>query len=174
MGEGPWPESQRSIRCIKRLRRRLHQHREVFESMIIELNTFAIDLAMHVWVDGHWIALPLTRSSRRIHAAHAGVQAQLDLDDPTSESIGYRIEFTAPFRTRLRLRASLSQEKDLFHLIPGNVHGDNNASHVRPGEFPCLTSSRPAEQNCAPLWQLRADRASHPVSILACQRGAVG
>ena len=42
------------------------------------------------------------------------------------------------------------------------------------GEFPCLTDSRPTERNCASLWEFRADRASHPVSILCCDRGAVG
>src|SRR5437016_2560127 len=105
MGEGARPEPERSSRCGKGLGRRLHQHREVSESMIIELNSFAIDLALHVWVDGHWIAPPLMRSGRRILGELAGVRSQIDLDDPTSESIGYRIEFTAPFRTRLRLRA---------------------------------------------------------------------
>ena len=31
------------------------------------------------------------------------------------------------------LRASLAGERNLFHLIPGNIHGDNNAAHVRAG-----------------------------------------
>jgi hypothetical protein len=68
----------------------------------------------------------------------------------------------------------LADQQDLFHLIPGNIHGDNNAAYVRPGEFPCLTRARPHERNCAALWEFRADRASHPVSILCCNGGAVG
>src|SRR5205823_9526624 len=53
-------------------------------------------------------------------------------------------------------------------------HGDNNAAHVRAGEFPCLTAARSADRNCAGLWEFRADRASHPVSMLCCAEGAVG
>jgi hypothetical protein len=84
------------------------------------------------------------------------------------------LTFTSGVATRLRFRATLLDQHELFHLIPGNIHGDSNAAHVRAGEFPCLTTSRLTERNCAPLWEFRADRASHPVSILCCAAGAVG
>src|SRR6185503_2364662 len=101
------------------------------------------------------------------------VRAELLLDR-ANDRIRYTLNFRSDFATRLRLRAAALYEHHLFHLIPGNIHGDNNAEHVRAGEFPCLTDARPAERNCAPLWEFRADRASHPVSILCTAKGAVG
>jgi hypothetical protein len=71
------------------------------------------------------------------------------------------------------LRLRLLHAPQPFHLIPGNIFGDNNADHVRAGEFPVLSTQRRFERNRAPLWEFRADRASHPVSMLACDRGVV-
>lgn len=142
--------------------------------MIVELNGFSIELSCLAWKDGAWIDLPLTQTDRGLVGESAGVRAELTLE-PSSASnrIGYRLRFAAPFRSRLRLRGRLASAQNPFHLIPGNIHGDNNAPHVRPGEFPCLTNDRRAEKNCAPLWEFRADRASHPVSMLCSADGAV-
>jgi hypothetical protein len=141
--------------------------------MTIELNGFALDLSLLAADHGHWIRLPLASSDAGLVAEHKGLSAQLTLKRQ-HDRIDYSLRFTAPFHTRLRLWMSLRDQADVFHLIPGNIHGDNNAAHVRAGEFPCLSSSRPAERNCAPLWELRADRASHPVSMLCCRNGTVG
>src|SRR5579872_2488910 len=141
--------------------------------MIIHLNGFAIGLSLAASQQGNWLNLPLTATAGTYKFSHKGIEGQLHLI-PERDHLKYNLDFTSPFRTRLRLRAHLQDQQNLFHLIPGNIHGDNNAPHVRPGEFPCLTASRPAERNCAPLWEFRADRASHPVSILCCDRGAVG
>src|SRR5438552_1091787 len=135
--------------------------------MILEINGFALDLSLQAIRHGHWITLP-------IGVEHFGVYATLTFDDKLSQRWSYSLCWTSKFPTRLRLHLALLDQTDLFHLIPGNIHGDNNAAHVRPGEFPCLTNSRPAEKNCASLWEFRADRASHPVSILCCANGAVG
>lgn len=141
--------------------------------MVIELNGFSLDLSLHAIQHGHWINLTLVKSDDGFRAEHQGIRAGLKLDR-LSKQIDYVLNFTAEFPTRFRLRFSLLNQNNLFHLIPGNTHGDNNAAHVRPGEFPCLTSARPAERNCSPLWEFRADRASHPVSMLCCDNGAVG
>src|SRR5205814_9669815 len=135
--------------------------------MLIELNGFSLDLSILSIRHGHWVNLTLVKTEEGFRAEHAGIQAKLQLDR-ASNQITYVLSFTSEFPTRLRLRFSLLDERNLFHLIPGNIHGDNNAAHVRPGEFPCLTNARPAERNCSPLWEFRADRASHPVSMLCC------
>lgn len=123
---------------------------------------------------GQWVTLPLTKTDRGFASERDSLRAELSLKRASTERIDYTLSFTSDHRTRLRLCLSLPDQSNYFHLIPGNIHGDNNAAHVRPGEFPCLTGDRPEERNRAPLWEFRADRASHPVSILCCDRGAVG
>src|SRR6266496_1415398 len=141
--------------------------------MLVELNGFSLTLSLLASRHGQWIELPLRGVADQYAADHAGLHAEFILER-TRDTISYHLQFTSTFTTRLRLRASLADQKNLFHLIPGNIHGDNNAAHVRAGEFPCLTASRVAERNCSPIWEFRADRASHPVSILCCDAGAVG
>jgi hypothetical protein len=141
--------------------------------MVVHLNDFALQLSLTAFQQGSWMDLPLHPSADGDTFTHKGIEGRLHVDRE-HDHLEYTLDFRSHFKTRLRLQARLLDELDLFHLIPGNIHGDNNAPFVRPGEFPCLTSARPAERNCAPLWEFRADRASHPVSILCCQRGAVG
>jgi hypothetical protein len=137
--------------------------------MQVELNGFAIELALSAFRSGHWLALPITGGRFDAH----GVLGSLRLD-ARPYGTDYTVQFTSDSSTRLRLTVRVPAWPDAFHLIPGNIHGDNNAAHVRPGEFPCLTAGTPHLRNCAPLWEFRADRASHPVSILCGGNGAVG
>src|SRR6185436_13916269 len=140
--------------------------------MNLELNGFVLDLSLLASQHGHWFILPLTKTDRGFRAELKGLNAELSVD-AKNDRIDYLLGFTSLFRTRLRLRLSIPGQTNLFHLIPANIHGDNNSEHVRPGEFPCLTATHP-ERNCSPLWEFRADRSSHPVSILCCDSGAVG
>jgi hypothetical protein len=142
--------------------------------MIVELHGFAIDLSLLAYRDVGWVTLPLTTTARGARADHKGISAELNLDRQRDDGIAYTLAFHSTSGTRLRLRVELRDQQNLFHLIPGNIHGDNNAPHVRAGEFPVLAADRLHERNRAPLWEFRADRSSHPVSILCCARGAVG
>lgn len=142
--------------------------------MTIELNGFTVDLSLHAWRHGGWINLALQDGGGGFTAAANGVRAWLLVRPVAGHRLSYALRFDAEFSTRVRLGLRLIGAVDLFHLIPGNVFGDNNAPHVRAGEFPVLASDRPAERNRSPLWEFRADRASHPVSILCDHRGAVG
>jgi hypothetical protein len=143
------------------------------QRMILDHNGFPLRLSIRAHSHGRWIDLPLNNNGGGCSFRHKGIIGGLALNHHSAQ-INYALHFTAPYRTRLRLQIELPGETDLFHLIPGNIHGDNNAAHVRSGEFPCLTMLHPEARNCAPLWEFRADRASHPVSILCCDRGAVG
>ena len=103
--------------------------------MIIEVNGFALDVSLHAARPGGFVPLPLEKTDGGLRAAAFGMKAELTLGPPSREGdrIPYGLSFTAPFRTRLRLRVALRDETEPFHLIPGNIHGDNNAAHVRPG-----------------------------------------
>ena len=60
-----------------------------------------------------------------------------------------------------------SEETDsAFHLIPANIHGDNNLEFSEPGHFPVLTGQEHESEFSAPLWEFRADRAPYPLSAL--------
>lgn len=141
--------------------------------MRLTLNGFTLEIALLAERQGHWDELPLQRDGDAILAGNDHVRARLNLR-PDGEQIGYRLAFDSDHPTRLRLRVSLPEQEDLFHLIPGNIFGDNNAPHVAPGQFPCLSDARPDDSTCAPLWEFRADRAPLPVSILCCRAGAIG
>src|ERR1700677_2950003 len=115
--------------------------------MILSLNGFALHLSLTAYKDGQWIGLALNNSDGGVSFNHKGIVGELALRESTAQ-INYTLHFTSPRKTRLRLRIELSDQTDLFHLIPGNIHGDNNAAHVRPGEFPCLTTITPADRSC--------------------------
>src|SRR5947208_3139392 len=117
--------------------------------MKVELNGFELEVALLARRDGQWMTLPLVKTDRGARVTHKGVEAELSFGEARADRIGYSLRFAASFRTRVRMQAKLMGQKDLFHLIPGNIHGDNNAAHVRAGEFPCLTKDRPADRNCA-------------------------
>jgi len=141
--------------------------------MKIDLNGFGLEISLMAFLHGRWVSLPMTGDGAEASINTNDIHGELLLSDE-GEQIRFRLSFQSPYRTRVRLRAELLGQQRLFHLIPGDIHGDNNAAHVRPGEFPCLTSVTKGECNRAPLWEFRADRASHPVSILCCDNGAVG
>lgn len=143
--------------------------------MELTLNDFTFRLDLAAAIHGEWLALPLSAAGADGRSAFdaRGVRGTLTLA-PRNGTIDYALSFSAPFRTRLRLIVTLPGQANPFHLIAGNIHGDNNARLVRPNEFPVLAADRREEKNRSPLWEFRADRSSHPVSILCCDRGAVG
>ncbi|MDW8263257.1 MAG: hypothetical protein RMJ35_12090 [Phycisphaerales bacterium] len=141
--------------------------------MQLELNGFRVSISMLAAIDGGWMRLGLHPTDRGASFDHKGVVGELALTRAAGR-IDYHLSFSAVFPTRIRLRLELKEQQDLFHLICGNIHGDNNAPHVRAGEFPVLAPDRLTEVNRARLWEFRADRSSHPVSILCCRTGAVG
>lgn len=86
----------------------------------------------------------------------------------------YTLSFCSDVPAQVRLEMELLGEEELFHLIPANIFGDNNLQKAQPGEYPMLTYEHPEDVFCSPFWELRADRAAQPLSILCCRQGAVG
>ncbi len=171
-------------------------------SIDLTLSGFAIGLSIQAFVHHGWATLSVTRLGDRWVATRPGVRVELTIAHPPSpksvapDSVApaptpressaaapdgpgdsQKIEFTlrsvSEFRTRIRLLARVGGQTDVFHLIPANIHGDNNAPHVRPGEFPCLTADGHHQRNRAALWEFRADRAPLPVSMICCDAGTV-
>jgi hypothetical protein len=126
-----------------------------------------------MWRDGAWVTLPVQADGNGFRADSSVGRVRGTVDRAEANRITWIVWFTAPVASRLRVIASLPGATDVFHLIPGCIHGDNNAAHVHPGHFPVLSTEKPWERHRAPLWEFRADRASHPISALCTSRGAV-
>lgn len=101
-----------------------------------------------------------------------GVSVRLQLQ-PEQEWSAYRLELESPFPTRLRLRLSLKNAGEVFHLIPSNIHGDNALAEGEAGHFPNLTDVPHDSPFSSPLWEFRADRAPCPISALCYPGGVV-
>ena len=138
----------------------------------LSINGFCLKLSLSYY-DGGWHPLEVTNGDVWACAAAPTLEVKLKLE---SNLLGwnYDLSLVADFDTQIRLRVELEDETDLFHLIPSIIHGDNNCAQIRPLEFPLLTLERSDDPDCSPFWEFRADRSSHPVSILCCAGGAVG
>lgn len=82
----------------------------------------------------------------------------------------YSLNFSSSYPTRIRLEMA-NTGRNLWHLIPCCIHGDNALKHARPDQYPNLTEEYPEAAYSSPFWEFRADRASHPVSMLEGEAG---
>lgn len=130
-------------------------------------------LMLNYWIDGAWHGLKLERAGEGYVGQDSVVRARLSISEE-KDSLPYALSFKSSIRTRLQLRLSLVEARGVFHLIPTVIFGDNNLAHAEPGHFPNLTLEHPGNISCWPYWEFRADRASHPVSILCFDGGIAG
>ena len=130
-------------------------------------------LSLHAWRDGRWVFLPLVSRDDRYVAEGDGIRVDLALSR-TGDHYAYQLAIAAAQLTRLQLRLAVPGAKDVFHLIPCCIYGDNNLRGAEPGHFPNLTTEHPGNVSCAPYWEFRADRASLPVSLLCFEGGVAG
>lgn len=140
----------------------------------LKLNNVPIRLTLRAALHTGWVTLPMTRTSQGARVDHRGIQVDLVLIQVRPEELKYALHVVSTVPTRIRIWIErLDELRDPFHLIPANIHGDNNAKHVAPGQFPCLSGASDARRDFAPLWEMRADRASHPVSMLCASDSVV-
>lgn len=121
----------------------------------------------------NWHPLTLVPTATGFYASEPEIQAQVQLKQTSDERIQYTLHFAAQQPAQMRFELSLENQQDLFHIIPANIYGDNNFSRAQPGEYIMLTYEHPEDVFCSPFWELRADRASQPITMLNCKLGTL-
>ncbi len=140
----------------------------------IKVGAFNLEYNIIYMQDNKWENIDIRESENGyLYAEDENIRIYLELRE-ILDGYSYKLKFLSDFDTRIRIKLSLIDEDNYFHLIPCNIHGDNNAKLLDHFEFPHLTDEFKEESFCSSLWEFRADRASHPVSILCCNKGAVG
>ncbi len=124
--------------------------------------------------NGGWRSVGVLEPGKGVRFCNAELELSASCVPESENSAAYELEFRCVYPTRIRLLAELDGENP-WHLIPCCIHGDNNLHHARPDQYPNLTREYPEAEYSSPLWEFRADRASHPVSILTteCAAGAL-
>ena len=131
-----------------------------------------VTLTAACWRDDTWHDIALTPNGDVLlgHDRDVRVTIRLarDARNDAHATWRYELAFTASHTTRVALRLELDDQpsEDRFHLIPGVIFGDNNLALSKPGHMLNLTTKFPESPSCSPYWEMRADRASHPVSMI--------
>jgi len=127
---------------------------------------YPVRLTLSAWLDGQWRLLELQESGGGFAAQAGDVHATLELQQEAGQ-ISYSLSFASQRPTRLQLRLEVAGARQPFHVIPGCIFGDNNMADSM-GHAPSLTTEHPDQPSCSPYWELRADRAPLPISLLYC------
>lgn len=130
-------------------------------------------LTLSYWFESTWRTLKISRSDAGYAGEDQRVSAKLVLTEQQGH-LAYELSFKATCPTRLQLKLGVAQAQNVFHLIPCNIHGDNNLAKAEPGHYPNLTTQHAESQSCSAYWEFRADRAAMPVSILCFDGGVAG
>jgi len=118
---------------------------------------------------GAWVEAGCTVSLSDIHS-HTG---EIDISLRFTGGGAYTLSVRSDFPTRVKLLGELDGGNP-WHFIPCCIHGDNNLDGAKPGQYPNLTDRFPGEDCASPCWEFRADRASHPFSVLMTDAGSTG
>jgi len=118
---------------------------------------------------GEWVEAGCSVSLSDIHI-HT---AEIDLSLVFNEVGAFTLSLRSAYPTRVRLLGELDGGNP-WHFIPCCIHGDNNLDGAKPGQYANLTNRFPEEDHSSPFWEFRADRASHPLSVLMTDSGSAG
>lgn len=121
---------------------------------------------------GQWIEAKSLDSLKDIHYKTDEVELALCFEASAAQT-AYTLSLRSAFPTRVKLTCELVGDNP-WHLIPCCIHGDNNLDGAKPGQYPNLTDRFPEEDTSSPYWEFRADRASHPLSVLMTDAGSAG
>lgn len=139
--------------------------------MEININGFSLELDFSIRTEtDEYSAVPVEKNTNfyEFKGKNTNFIFQVNTD------YSYSMELSSDIPASVKFAIQLKDEEDLYHLIPCNIHGDNNLANAKPGFFPNLTYDYPDSISTSSEWEFRADRASHPVSIITCNSGAVG
>jgi hypothetical protein len=139
--------------------------------LIITDAPFAASLSIRIWQEGRFHPVPVELEDDAITGERNGARVSLVLT-PSGPDWRYHLSLTSPVPTRVQLKLDCPESQEVFHLIPGCIHGDNAVEASDGGHFPHLTRSRQDPHWCSPYWEMRADRAALPVSMSLFQGGA--
>lgn len=132
---------------------------------------FVVNIAREA---AEWRPVPLRQvQQRHFEGTLQDAQVKLRLKKP-GDYWEYSLEGTSDTPMRIQLAMELQDAIDSYPIIPAVLFGDNNLYNVDERAFPHLTTEFNNEPNCAPYWEFRADRASHPVALTAFKGGFVG
>lgn len=120
--------------------------------------------------NGGWQACGILDPAAGLVYRDRNLELNVQCSPADRNTTDYKLEFHCGYPTRIKLEGELSGNAP-WHLIPCCIHGDNNLHHARPDQYPNLTDEFPEAKYSSPVWEFRADRASHPVSILATSEG---
>lgn len=139
--------------------------------MNLRINGFSMILDFYIRKPGMITKIIPLKNEQGIYTFDEdGVVFSFSID----KEFNYKLTLESKDPASVKISLTLPGEEDLYHLIPCNIHGDNNLENAKPGIFPNLTFRFPEYKSSSPEWEFRADRASHPVSIISCSKGAVG
>src|ERR1041384_4514748 len=135
------------------------------DKLKLSCGSYEAALVLSYWEGDRWRALPLLERDGGFTAAGDDVRARLMVAKENGD-YRYQLSFESRHPTRLQLRLELPQARAPFHVIPGVIFGDNNLGPCEPKRLAHLTTSHSEAADCAPHFEFRADRASHPVSAI--------
>lgn len=123
--------------------------------------------------ENDWARLDLSAGKMpgQVAAENDEISVQLTFSGRADGCFDFELSVKAPRPTRLRIELVWPDAEEPFHLIPACLFGDNNHALVRPDEFPTLHKREVDNVAAAPLWEFRADRASHPVAMICSRQG---
>ncbi len=145
-------------------------------TLLFSHDTLMVKCTATVWKLDTWQTLPWEEGSGGLRAKSGDIELSMKIREVDPATLDYFLTFSSadPARLRLELEPADGTPAELFHLIPACMFGDNNHAGVNPNEFPTLSPPHPANKAAADLWEFRADRATHPVSLVCSRAGIFG
>lgn len=134
---------------------------------------FDARLAVSFWIDETWQPAETTLDGWTLTAQTDIGEARIELTAQEG-ALAYALSLSADRPTRVGLWLEVPEARDPYHILPGVLFGDNSLHRTTGMVLPHLTHAPRRTPNLHPHWEFRADRCSHPVSMVAFAGGVVG